>query len=84
MIPEDVIRFCFRPRTIYDIAAEFNTTPKAAHPKLRKLIAEQRLIRRTTNQGTVDMKQWYMTIEPAENPAELAQQYSTKVLGVWL
>ncbi len=84
MTSEDLLMFCYKPRTIYDIANEFGVSTKAVAPRLRKLMAEQRLIRRTTDQGTVRMKQWYMTIEATQNPALLATQYSQNVMGVWL
>lgn len=80
----DILKFCFRPRTIHDITAEFNTSPKAVAPRLRKLMAEQRLIKRTTDQGTAKMKQWYMSIETTQNPAAYAQQYCKQIMGVWL
>jgi predicted ArsR family transcriptional regulator len=84
MTSEDLLMFCYKPRTIHDIAAEFSASTKAVAPRLRKLMAEQRLIRRTTDQGTARMKQWYMTIEATQNPALLATQYSQNVMGVWL
>jgi hypothetical protein len=84
MTGEDILMFCYKPRTVKEMATHFNVPQRAVAQRLRKLIADQRIIRRTTDQGKHCMKQWYMTLEVPQNPALLAKKYSLNVLGVWI
>ena len=80
---EQLIEYCYKPRTITDIQAHFKIGRSQVSKQLLKLQLENKIIRRVTDQGTERMAWWYMTQKP-EAPAKLAKKYSKCVMGVWI
>lgn len=82
---DKISQFCIKPRTIDDVCKKFEMGDNTAHRYLRQLIQEERIIRRTTDQGTERMKIWYLNIEkPPLDIAKLATQSNRLVMGVWM
>lgn len=81
---DEIVDYCFKPRTMNELTARFNASKNAIGPRLRKLMTEQRIIRRVTDQGTENMMHWYMMIETPKDPSTLSKRYSKQVMGVWL
>ena len=80
---QEIIDYCFKPRTTYEIAKHLNLTVKQVQGRLRKLTRDNIIIRRETDVGTAAWTRWYMTQKPTD-PVTLSKKYSKNIMGVWL
>jgi DNA-binding Lrp family transcriptional regulator len=80
---QEIIDYCFKPRTMNDLCARFKMSDRAMQARMRKLTRENLIIRRETDVGTRNWRQWYISQKPSD-VVRLCKEYSRNVLGVWL
>jgi|1048.fasta_scaffold48534_3 predicted ArsR family transcriptional regulator len=80
---QEIIDYCFKPRTTDQIAKHLGLTVKQVQGRLRTLTRDNLIIRRETDVGTAAWRRWYVTQKPAD-PVNLSKKYSKNIMGVWL